>query len=131
MKVRGLYFDYHELLSLLKKEIQGKQNPQKKISKIDEESTTYRIFDTDDSGKVLKVTATMKAIEVYNIDLSKPSGERLIENIKDNVSGKRLEDAKNYIINLPEVAGVEIQSWPAWAPTIPTIPDNIDVVIRD
>lgn len=129
MKVRGVYFNFQELLEILKAELKMKKNPQKRLVNIDEESITYRIFDIDENAKIMKVTATMKGVEEYDIDPSKPSGERLIEKIKEHVVGKRLQDAKDYIIHLPEIAKVEIKSWPVWAPTLPTVPDNIEVEI--
>lgn len=129
-KASGVYFNMEELLDIMRTELKGKKNPQKRLVKIDEESMTYRIFDTDLNAKTMKVTATMKAIEEYDLDPSKMAGENLIEKIKENIAGKRIQDAKDYIINLPEIARVEIKSWPAWAPTIPTVPDNIDVEVK-
>ncbi len=58
------------------------------------------------------------------------NGQRLIEKIKEHIVGKDIEQAKNYIQNLPEINKVEIDSWPAWAPTIPNLPDNIEFEIR-
>lgn len=130
VKANGVYFNMEELLDIMRFELKGKKNPQKRLVKIDEESMTYRIFDTDQNSKTMKVTATMKAIEEYDLDPSKSAGENLIEKIKENIAGKRIQDAKDYIINLPEIAQVEIKSWPAWAPTIPTVPDNIDVEVK-
>ena len=131
MKVHGVYFNLNDLLEILKAELKTKKNPEKILSKIDEQSITYRIFETDDAHKILKVTATLKGIEQYDLDSSKPAGERLIQKIKDHVLGKSLADAKDYIINLPEVSQVQIKSWPAWAPTLPTVPDNIEVVLNN
>lgn len=130
VKANGVYFNMEELLEIMRAELKGKKNPQKRLVKIDEESMTYRIFDTDQNAKTMKVTATMKAIEEYDLDASKSTGERLIEKIKEHIVGKRIQDAKDYIINLPEIAQVEIKSWPVWAPTIPTVPDNIDVEVK-
>ncbi|MEK7545099.1 MAG: hypothetical protein AAB551_03130, partial [Patescibacteria group bacterium] len=130
MKVHGVYFNLDDLLEILKAELKTKKNPEKVLSTIDEKSITYRIFESDDANKILKVTATLKGIEQYNLDSSKPVGEKLIQKIKDHVVGKRLADAKDYIINLPEVSQVEIESWPVWAPTLPTLPDNIEVVLK-
>lgn len=130
MKVHGVYFNLKDLLEILTVELKTKKNPEKVLSAIDEASITYRIFESDDTNKILKVTATLKGIEQYDLDSSKPAGERLIQKIKEHVLGKRLADAKDYIINLPEVSQVEIESWPVWAPTLPTVPDNIEVVLK-
>ena len=56
---------------------------------------------------------------------------RLLEKIKEHIAGKNIEEAKLYIQNLPEINKVEIDIWPVWSPTIPSIPDNIEFEIRD
>ena len=41
-------------------------------------------------------------------------------------------DAQEYLQQqTDEVARVEITTWPIWAPTIPSIADNIKFVIRE
>jgi hypothetical protein len=44
--------------------------------------------------------------------------------------GKPINEAENYIQNLPEIDKVHIESWPAWAATLPGIPDNIKIEIK-
>jgi len=108
-----------------------KNSPQKKLVKINENTVTYRIFEEDSAASKIKVTANIKGIEEFDIDPSKENGARLITKIKEHILGKSIEEAKNYIQNLPDINNVEIESWPAWSPTIPTVPDNIKVEIRD
>lgn len=127
MDVTGVYFNLQEVLSIMKAELKIRKSPDKRIVKIDESTITYRIFDVDPGTKKIKVTATLKGLEEYDINPTRENGERLIQKIKDHIVGRKTQDAKEYILSLPEIATVEIKNWPIWAPTIPGIPDNISV----
>ena len=127
MDVTGVYFNLQEVLAIMKAELKIRKSPDKRIVKIDESTITYRIFDVDPATKKIKVTATLKGLEEYDINPSRENGERLIQKIKDHIVGRKTQDAKEYILSLPEIATVEIKNWPIWAPTIPGIPDNISV----
>jgi hypothetical protein len=127
----GYCYSKSEMINLLTQELLLKKSPQKKLVKINENTVTYRIFEEDSAASKIKVTANIKGIEEFDIDPSKENGARLITKIKEHILGKSIEEAKNYIQNLPDINTVEIESWPAWSPTIPTVPDNIKVEIRD
>ena len=128
--VSGVYYDHDGMLEILKSELTLKKSPQKELLRVNEESTSYRIFDWDEAGGKIKLTANIKGIEQYSIDADKESGARLLQKIRDHIAGKEIEDAKTYIQNLQEVNKVEIESWPAWSPTVPGLPENIDFEIR-
>jgi hypothetical protein len=127
----GYCYSQSEMVDLLTQELLLKKSPQKKLIRVNEDTITYRIFDRDSVRSKIKITANIKGIEEFDIDPEKENGARLINKIKEHILGKDIEDAKNYIQNLPEVNKVEIESWPAWSPTVPTVPDNIDIEIRD
>lgn len=126
----GIAYNRDDLLSILKTELKLKKNPQKRLYKIDEESLSYRIVDNDKSSKKIKITATIKGVEEYEISPDKENGQRLIKKIKEHILGKEVLEAELYIQNLPEIDKVVIESWPAWSPTIPSIPDNIKIEVR-
>ncbi len=129
MDVSGMYFNLNEVLEIMKAELKIRKSPDKRIVKIDDSSIGYRIFDVDKNSKKIKVTATLKGLEEYDINPSRENGERLIEKIKEHIVGRKVQDAKDYILNLPEIAAVDIKNWPVWAPTVPSITDNIDIEI--
>lgn len=125
----GTAYSRDDLMNMLKTELKLNQNPEKRLVHIDEESLTYRIFETDPAGKKVKITASIKGVEEFEIDPEKENGARLMQKIKDHVVGKSISESRDYIQNLPEVNKVSIDSWPAWAPTMPNVPDNIKVVV--
>jgi len=129
--VSGLYYDHDEMIKILQEELLMKKSPQKELLKINDQSITYQIFEWDDTHGKVKVTANIKGIEQFAIDPSTENGQRLSTKIKEHITGKGIEEAKLYIQNLPEVNKVEIESWPYWAPTIPSLPDNIQFEIRN
>lgn len=125
----GIYFNKDELLEILRNELTLKKSPEKKIVKIDDNSIYYSVFEQDAAHKKVKITASIKGIEEYEIDQNEENGRRLSKIIRDHVVGKKVNEAKDYIQNLPEINKVEIKSWPSWAPTMPSVTDNIEVEI--
>lgn len=126
----GTAYNRDDLLSILKTELKLKKNPQKRLYKIDEDSLTYRIVNVDEDARKIKITATIKGVEEFEISPDKENGQRIIKKIKDHILGKEVEEAELYIQNLPEIDKVNIESWPAWSPTVPSIPDNIKIEVR-
>lgn len=129
--VKGLYYDSNEMISILVAELEMKKSPQKKLLRINEDSSTYRIFQRDEATGKVKLTANIKGIEEFSVDPTTDNGAKFLEKIRQHIVGKNIEEAKNYIQNLPEINKVEIESWPAWAPTIPGLTENIKFEVRD
>ncbi|MFC1616365.1 hypothetical protein ACFL21_04440 [Patescibacteria group bacterium] len=129
--VSGVYYEHDSMLEILKSELMLKKSPQKRLLRINDDSTSYRIFEWDDITGKIKLTANIKGIEQFEINPDKESGQRLLDKIRSHISGRDIEDAKVYIQNLPEINKVELDSWPVWAPSIPKITDNIEFEVRD
>lgn len=128
--VSGIAYDLDELLGVLKKEIRLKKNPEKTLASIDEDSLTYKIVTVDKDAAKVTITATIQGIEEYEISPKKENGDRLIKKIKESIVGKKIDEARDFIQNLPEIEKAEVKTWPAWAPTLPSVPDNIQVEIK-
>lgn len=131
VSVSGVYYDNTEMLQILKDELLLKKSPQKELLRINEDSTSYRIFERDEGSGKIKITANIKGIEQFEINPEKENGARLLKKIRDHIVGEEIEIAKNYIQNLPEVNKVEVETWPAWSPTLPGLADNIDFEVRE
>ncbi|MCK9185917.1 hypothetical protein M0P48_00570 [Candidatus Gracilibacteria bacterium] len=131
VSIKGLYYDSNEMMNILVQELEMKKSPQKKLLRINEDSSTYRIFERDTASGKVKLTANIKGIEEFSIDPTTDNGSKFLEKIRQHIVGKNIEEAKNYIQNLTEINKVEIESWPAWAPTIPGLAENIDFEVRD
>jgi len=130
MVVSGVAYDLDELLSILKREIQLKKNPEKSLASVDEDSLTIKIINNDTNAQKITITATIQGIEEFEVSPQKENGDRLIKKIKESIVGKSISEARDFIQNLPEIERVEIKTWPAWAPTLPSVPDNIQVQIK-
>ena len=131
MNVSGVAYNSSELVNILRNELKLHKSPEKQLQSIDEGSVYYEIIDFDESSEKIKITATIKGVEEYVLDPEEESGALLIEKIKDHVAGKTIDEAKDYIENLPEINKVEIKSWPVWAPTIPTVRENIKIKVSE
>jgi hypothetical protein len=130
MVASGITYNKDDLLSILTAELKLKKSPQKRLVYIDDNSLTYKIIDNDKITKKIKITTTIQGREEYEISPEKENGDRLIKSIKDHIIGKDIKEAESYIQNLPEIDKVKVESWPAWAPTLPGIPDNIKIEIK-
>jgi hypothetical protein len=100
------------------------------LYQIDEDSLSYKVIETNDPAGKVKITATLKGIEEYDISPDRQNGELLIKTIKEHVLNMDIEEAELWIQNLPQIDKVNIDSWPAWAPSMPGIPDNIKIVVQ-
>lgn len=129
MVVSSVAYDMDELMSILKREVRLKKNPEKTLASVDAESLTYKLIDYDKANQKITITATIQGIEEFEVSPKKENGERLIKKIKESIVGKDIREARDFIQNLPEIEKVEINTWPAWAPTLPSVPDNIKVEI--
>lgn len=131
MYVKGISYNYNELLNILRAKLKLSKNPEKILTKIDTESVTIRLvpIEEGDDPTRQKITATIKGVEQYEISPDKEGGRRIIENIKEHILGKSVSEAEIYIQQLPSVNSVSIDSWPAWSPNIPSVPDNISIQV--
>lgn len=131
--VKGIAYSYNELVEILKNKLTLSKSPEKRLIKIDTDSISLRLVPIEEGADTTrqKVTATIKGIEQYEISPDRENGRRIIDNIKDHILGKSVEEAENYIQQLPSINKVEISSWPAWSPNVPGVPDNIKVQVLE
>lgn len=130
--LNGVAYDRGELIQLLKERLRNRVDPDKKIVKIQENDLSYKFLDEDTNTGKIRVTGSMRAIQVYELDPEKENGQRFLKKITDHILGTRVQDAIVYLQQqTDEIAHVEIKLWPVWAPTIPNIADNVKFVIRE
>ncbi|MDA1060628.1 MAG: hypothetical protein O3B47_02450, partial [bacterium] len=92
--VSGVYYHRDAMLEILKSELLLKKSPQKELLRVNEDSTTYRIFEWDENAGKIKLTANIKGIEQFEIDENKENGARLLEKMKEYSVGSDIEEAK-------------------------------------
>lgn len=127
MSISGIAYNSDDLFSILKTEIVSSKTPGKLLVSVDENSVSLQVLETDPAAGSYKITAQVQGIEEYEIDPELEGGSKLAEKIKEHIAGKSIDEAKDYIQNLPEVNSVEISVWPVWSPTIPSLPENIKI----
>jgi len=131
VSVRGIYYNNNDMLSILTAELKKKKSPRKELLRINQDSTSYRIFEWDDNSGKVKLTATIRGIEQFSIDPKTENGSLLLQKIREHIAGMTIEDARDYVQNLPEINKAKVDSWPAWSPTVPKIIDNIKFKVLD
>ncbi len=123
----GVGYDSEGLYSILKTEIVSVQTPGKQLVSIDRDSISLQVLNADPANDTYKVTAQIQGVEEYQIDPDLEGGAELSKKIKEHIAGKTIQEAEDYIQNLPEVNSVTVSVWPVWSPTIPSLPDNIKI----
>lgn len=123
----GIGYDSDGLYSILKTEIVSVQTPGKQLVSIDRDSISLQVLNAEPNNDTYKVTAQIQGVEEYQIDPDQEGGAELAKKVKEHISGKTIQEAEDYIQNLPEVNSVSISVWPVWSPTIPSLPDNIKI----
>lgn len=123
----GVAYDSDALYEILKTQILAVETPGKQLISIDKDSISLSVLEANPSSDSYKITAQIQGVEEYEIDADLEGGAELSKKIIEHIAGKTIEEAEDYIQNLPEVNQVEINVWPVWSPTIPTWPDNIKI----
>ncbi len=128
IRASGLAYDAETLLALLKTVIKSVETPGKRLIRIDEDSISIEVVNIPGQTEgPIKFTANIQGVEEYEIASDLEGGRLLIKKIKEHIGGKTVEEAQNYLQNLPEVNRVEIKMWPRWSPAIPSLPENIKI----
>ncbi|MBU0706491.1 hypothetical protein KJ657_00350 [Patescibacteria group bacterium] len=133
IEAKGIAYDFDQLFSILKKELKTRTHPDMQIrdESIQPESVSFEAVSEDEVLGQVKITATIKGIQEYVIDSSLQAGLRFSNKLKERIVGLTVEEAENYVGNLPEVDAVEIKLWPIWLSRIPRIADNIEVKLME
>lgn len=127
LELSGVAYDATALLEILKTEIVSAETPGKQLIRIKDDSVSIEVIEFENTTLNYTFTAQIQGIEEYEIDPESEGGSKLAKKIKEHIAGKNIEEASDYIQNLPEVNSVDISIWPTWSPTIPTLPENIKI----
>ncbi|PJC37231.1 hypothetical protein CO046_01505 [Candidatus Peregrinibacteria bacterium CG_4_9_14_0_2_um_filter_53_11] len=130
--VSSIAYDQQELINKIKDRLITRVDPDKRIVEINDTDISYRFLELNKEAGRARLTITMRAVQIYDIESENENGRRFHKKITDHILGLRVEAAKDYLRQqTEEIASVEIKTWPLWAPTIPTIADNIKFVVED
>lgn len=128
----SISYDKQVLVQLLRDRLIHRVDPDKKLVKISDSDLGYRFLEKDDPSGRVKLTITMRAIQVFDLDTESENGKRFVKKITDHILGLRIDAAKDFLRQqTDEIAQVEVKTWPVWAPTIPNIADNIKFEVNE
>ena len=133
MKVRGLAYERPAYYRVLEEGLASKVHPDKVLSSIEYQSTTYTIVYSDsdlDGLSRLKISVTVRGREEYNFDPRSDQGRSIIDQIMGYVPGKSKEQALYYIQNLEEIQTAHISIWPFWKAELPERVSSLSIKVR-
>ena len=79
------------------------------------------------SGDTFIIPTQINSIQGYDF---RQDSNKIIPNLKDNIAGKTLEEARAYMLStFPEIGNVRVSISPLWYTTIPTIKSRIQISV--
>lgn len=129
--VTATAYDQSEFVQILRNEVSLRRTPDKALTRIDDSGVTTRILRINGDVGLIELTATIRGVEQFDISDNNEEGQRLIKKIRERVAGLELREARQFIESLPEIESAQITTWPMWAPTIPSRPESIKILIDD
>lgn len=132
-RIGGVVFDQAVVVDHLQAKLRKNQDERKKIIEIDESTVDYRLLHTEslsDAGWA-KASVSLVGVETIDFDADNIFAKKWREEIKREVSGRDLSQARGILVNHPEVDEVlSLNLSPFWNKVIPTILDQIDLKIK-
>ncbi len=120
--VTAVAFNDDEIYNQVKNKIISDLADDKEISKFDKQEMVFTLVNFDVSQAIATVNVDASAQTVLK-DSSKAIK-------KNNLAGLDLQQLKNYLNSLPEVASYQINFFPSFIKKVPNLVDRIDIQIK-
>jgi len=127
IKVKSWAYDPDELISVLRNVIADEVDAGMFLEDVDPESIFIEVSREEPSVNGLIMHVTARGFQTYLIEAKGDKGIRLINEIKEEIAGKSVNEAENILVNFPEISDVKITVWPFFSSKIPSLKENIEV----
>ncbi len=129
----ALTYDVQTILDVLSKELLSHVQEGKKImdDTIGLNHIDVRVISYDDNLSWVKITAELLGKDRYILDPLTPDGAIFGKRVREKVAGLSKTDALRIVKNMPEVEDADVSVWPPWQRTLPSIPSNISISVRE
>ena len=95
-----------------------------------EQGISVHVIEYDDNLSWVKITAELTGKQQSVLAATTRAGRAFTERVRELIRGKSTQDAARIIQNFPEVDRVDIDVWPPWRKTLPSLMSNIVIVPR-
>ena len=128
-----LTYDVQAILDVLSKELFTHVQEGKKLveDSVSFEHIDVRVISYDDNLSWVKLTAELLGRDRYVLDPLTPDGALFGKRVREKVTGLSKTDALRIVKNMPEVEDADVSVWPPWQRTLPAIPSNVSISVRD
>lgn len=89
------------------------------------ESTSVHVIEYDDNLRWVKITAELSGKQRSILEQTSRPGRAFTEKVREMIRGKSVAEAERIIQNFPEVERVEIDLWPPWRDSLPSLSTHI------
>ncbi|HIQ56441.1 TPA: hypothetical protein EYG96_00160 [Candidatus Gracilibacteria bacterium] len=101
------------------------------LKKINKELLTSSIQKISNENSQIKVSFSTRGIYEYSLDPKSDTERIFIMNVKKHITSKEAEHAKRSLINnFKEIATAEINLYPFWVRSLPSLPEKINISIK-
>jgi hypothetical protein len=118
--IAGLAFDEQATKEMLRQRLQMSMAANRALQNISADTITYKVKNIDIPNGVMQLSVHYESKALPNIDATA---------LRNQVTGKGEDAAKELILNNPDVERVEITVSPAWQSTLPRFSGKIDLEV--
>ena len=133
LKLSGVVFDQSQVVDILSRKLKSVLDPRQKLVEIDEQSTEYRVLESEDLAEEgwLKLSVTMVGVGSLDLDSDSRVAVEWRENLKKEIAGKSAEEVRSVLINMAEIDDVrDIKASPPWVKSLPMICGRIRFEVK-
>lgn len=131
IKVRTWTYSQSELVDLAWSSLDSKTDPQMRLVRIREEYFRPEIRERNSGEYWIKLSLPVEGAEEFQIDPRSEAGILFANEVKREIVGMPISDAEAFLGNRDEVSTVDISVWPFWSRSIPSLPENITIELRN
>ena len=122
--LRGIAFEQDRFYEILRRGLTSRIHPNMRLRTIDFDNISYKLLDKNDVLKKIKLETNVRGVVEFDIL------DHYAQKIKENLAGRSLTEAKEYLQVQDFVAQAQFQMWPFWLKKIPSVQENIRIVIK-
>lgn len=130
IRVRNVAFSKRDIVEILKDKFGKDVQDGMELAKVDDHFTS-EILSIKEGGDRIKMNFSARVEERYIIEPKTIEGLHLVTKIKKEILGLPLAEAEKQILNNPQVAKTHITLRPFWVRRLPSLPENISLLIVD
>ncbi len=132
VRVQNYIYSKNDLISLIEEKFKRSAPEGMDLLLVNRRVLVPEVLSLENNNTLLKVSFSTRGIYQYIIEPKSKKGLEFSQKVKKEIVGVRKDEAeKNLINNFEEVSDVQIDLWPTWVKTLPTLSEKIQFEILE